>query len=46
MISNDVEKGKESSLKEENIDESTFDVDSSCESVQSYNRDLDRNEIP
>ena len=35
MISNTAEKGKEPSLKEENIDESTSDDESSCESVQS-----------
>ena len=45
MISDAVEKGKKPSLKEENIDESTSDDDSSCESVQSYDSDPDRDEL-
>ena len=45
MISNGVEEEKESSLKEENKDENTSDDDSSCESVESYDSDLDRDEL-
>ena len=46
MISDDIENGKETSIKkEENIDQSTSDDDSSCESVQSCDSYLDREEL-
>ena len=45
MLSNGIEEEKESSLKEENKDENTSDDDSSCESVESYDSDLDRDEL-
>ena len=45
MISNGIEEEKELSLKVENKDEDTSDDDSNCESVESYDSDMDRDEL-
>ena len=45
MITNDINEKKDLSLKVENKDAYTSDDDSNCESVESYDSDMDRDEL-